>query len=294
MAKRLPPLQWLRSFESAARHLSFTTAAEELGITQSAVSQQIKALEQFLGEPLFLRRPRSLLLTDAGRTYLPTVTDAFAVLAEGTSAFLGGRPEQAVEIKANTAFSVMWLAPRVDDFLARHPEVQLLLSTAMWEADYTGGYGSVEIRYRVVDAGGGTRGDLLASPKVFPVAAPEVAARLDAPADLEAETMLRIAGLAHDWEHWLRAAGHPEIRGRRSHSFNTYVLSLGLARAGKGVAIAHDILVADALADGTLVAPFADVAPVATPTGYYLTAPRRGELNTAARAFCDWLREQFA
>ena len=113
MHGRLPPLNWLRSFEAAARRLSFTAAGEELHITQSAVSQQVRNLEGLLGQPLFLRGPRSLQLTEAGRRYLPTVENAFELLALGTGEFLAPKQENLLDIRANFAFTLYWLTPRV-------------------------------------------------------------------------------------------------------------------------------------------------------------------------------------
>lgn len=291
MRNRLPPLQWLRAFEAAARHLSFTAAGSEIGITQSAVSQQIKALEQYLGQALFLRRARSLELTEAGRHYLPTVREAFGILIEGTDVFRGFDPERFVEVKANTAFSVLWLAPRLHLFHARHPDVQINLSTAMWEADFSGGQGTVEVRYGRGEWTGGSS-ELLARTTVFPVAAPEIAARIRSPDDLSKETWLCIAGGAgYDWEPWLEAVGKPQLEGRRSHYFNTYVLTLELARRGEGVAIAHGLLAQDLLTEGRLQRPFAEEVPIRE--GYYLTSLRHGELSQAAQSFCDWIRSCF-
>ncbi len=287
----LPPLQWLRSFEAAARHLSFTAAAAEIGVTQSAVSQQIKALEQFLGQPLFLRRARSLVLTEAGLGYLPTVHEAFSVLASGTARFLGPNPENRVEIKANNAFSVLWLTPRLPAFLAAHPEIEVNLSTTMWEADFTGGPGSVEVRFGRGEWRGDT-GDLLTQARIFPVAAPAVARRIAKPEDLAGETLLHLNSLLYDWEHWLASRGVAPLRGRRNHACNTYVLTLNLAERGLGVAMAHHLLVEEPLADGSLVRLFEGEVPARE--GYYLLGPRDSRMNTAALTFCAWLKAQFA
>ena len=290
LGNALPPLQWLRSFEAAARHLSFTAAATEIGITQSAVSQQIKALEQFLGQPLFLRRARSLVLTEAGLSYLPTVHEAFAVLARGTARFLGPDPENTLEIKANNAFSVLWLTPRLPAFLAANPEIEVNLSTTMWEADFTGGPGSVEVRFGRGEWRGET-GELLTQARIFPVAAPAVARRIERPEDLAGETLLHLSGLLYDWEHWLASRGAVPLRGRRNHACNTYVLTFNLAQRGLGVAMAHHLLVEEPLADGSLVRLFEGEVPARE--GYYLLGPRSGRTNPAARTFCAWLKAQF-
>ena len=290
MTDRLPPLQWLRSFEASARHLSFTSAADHLGLTQSAISQQIKSLEQFLGQPLFLRRPRSLQLTEAGRAFLPVVRQSFALLTEGTSAFLGDSSDSVVEVKANTAFSVFWLAPRLQAFLAANPGLQVNLSTAMWDDDFTGGYGSVEIRFGRGEWGGDP-GERLSGVALFPVAAPEVAGRIATVDDLVHETLLRIGAASYDWDHWLEALGKAGVAGRNRHTFNTYVLTFELARRGLGIAMAHETLVGDLLRSGDLVRLFEH--EVEANVGYYLLAPRHGEMNPAARTFCAWLKRHF-
>ncbi len=289
MARRLPPLQWLRSFEAAARHMSFTLAAAELGVTQSAVSQQIKALEHDLDQALFLRRPRSLELTDAGRHYLPTVREAFSVLEEGTARFIGTGSDRVVEVKANTAFSVLWLAPRLGDFFRAHSGIEVNLSTAMWEADFTGGYGSVEIRF---GRGEWRRqsGQVLSRVVVFPVAAPSLAARIGDLEDLRDQTLLHIGHAAYDWERWFEGLGEPEIKGRDGHTFNTYVMTFALARQGLGVAMAHDLLVGDLLERGELVRLFDSAVPVRE--AYYLFGPRHGDMSPAAQTFCGWLKER--
>jgi LysR family glycine cleavage system transcriptional activator len=290
MENRLPPLQWLRSFEAAARHMSFTTAAEELGITQSAVSQQVKALEQFLDQPLFLRRARSLRLTEGARQYLPTVREAFALLTQGTATFLGHDPEGVVEVKANTAFSVLWLAPRLESFLRDHPGIRVNLSTAMWDADFTGGYGSVEIRFGRGEWGGDA-GQILSGVKLFPVASAETARRISRIRDLESETLLHINSPGYDWDRWLKAVGHPDLKGKENHAFNTYVMTFALARQGLGVAMAHEVLARDLLACGDLVRVLEQEVPARE--SYYLVGPRHGGMNRAAEAFCRWLRVQF-
>ncbi|MDX1400711.1 MAG: LysR substrate-binding domain-containing protein [Kiloniellales bacterium] len=288
MRKGLPPLQWLRSFEAAARHMSFTLAAEELGITQSAVSQQVKSLETFLGQALFLRRPRSLALTEAGRSYLPTIREAFSILAEGTSAFVGPRPEKLVEIKSNPAFSVHWLAPRLGQFFDRYPDVQINLSTAMWDVDFTGGYGSIEIRFGRGEWGGDA-GEKLSSIMLFPIASPELAEKINSPSDLADQTLFHISGGLHDWDYWFEAQGIPAVKGRTQHILNTYVMTFELARRGLGVAMAHSVLVEDLLQRGDLVRLFD--GEVLAREAYYLVGPRHGETSAAAGLFCSWLRE---
>ena len=290
MATRpLPPLNWLRSFEAAARHLSFTAAAEELHITQSAVSQQVKLLEQFLGEPLFLRRPRSLQLTDAARHYLPSVTTAFTLIADGTKAFFGPLQETALEIKSNTAFSVFWLMPRIGDFLAAYPWVRVNLSTALWTTDFAGSSASVEIRYGRGEWEGDT-GERLTEERLYPVCAPALAERIETPEDLADEMPIHVSQLSDSWDYWADSLGLADLRGRDGHYLNTFVLSLEMARRGLGVALGHDAVCRDLIARGALAAPLDLTVPARD--NYYLLLPDRGSATEAARAFRDWMLAQ--
>ncbi|MEE9589970.1 MAG: LysR family transcriptional regulator [Hyphomicrobiaceae bacterium] len=289
MEGRLPPLGWLRAFEAAARHLSFTAAAAELGLTQSAISQQIKSLETFLGQPLFLRRPRSLQLTDAARGYLPGVQSAFRLLQEGTQAFLGGARDATLEIHSNLAFSVFWLTPRLGRFLEHNPWVQLDISTAIWAVEQTRPYASVEIRYGLGDWEG-VEGERLGRQIGFPICAPEIAARLDGPSDLLGERLFDVKGMVQGWQSWFENAGVALERAPDINWASTYVVTFEIARRGLGVAMGQDVLTDDLLASGGAVRPFG--AEFSFREGYYLITPPQSEMNAAAMAFRAWLLEE--
>ena len=143
----LPPLTWLRAFEAAARHRSFTHAASELHVTPSAVSQHVRSLEGFLGKELFIRGTRSLHLTEGGSNYLPIVRQAFEILAEGTRAFRPGDPGRSLIVQASPAFSTFWLAPRIRGLLTMHPWLHLNLTTPIWDPERSSSDADVEIRF---------------------------------------------------------------------------------------------------------------------------------------------------
>ena len=143
----LPPLNWLRAFETSARHLSFTLAASELNLTQSAVSQHVRSLESFLGRDLFLRKTRAIELTEAGANYLPVVREAFQMLASGTRAFTGGDRGRTLTLHCNMAFSVHWLAPRLKRLYAAHPWIVLNIVTPIWDPERQAANAQVEIRF---------------------------------------------------------------------------------------------------------------------------------------------------
>lgn len=289
--RRLPPLNWLRSFEAAARHLSFTAAAEELHVTQSAVSQQVKLLEGYLGRPLFLRRPRGLVLTDAGRDYLDSVVKAFRVLAEGTAPFIATEKKNMVRIMANASFAVFWLMPRITRFLGAHPAIEIDLSTALSVSDYPSVGADVEIRYGRGEWQG-EEGRRLNDERIYPVCSPAVAERLREPADLTNETLLHLPGISDGWDMWAEAHGLEDLRGRDGHYFNTFVLAYSAAARGMGVALGHDTLVRGLVDSGELAAPF-DLS-IPGQDGYFLVLPQGDKSSEPARAFSDWLVAEFA
>ncbi len=286
MENRLPPLNWLRAFDAAARHLSFTEAAVELRMTQSAVSQQIKSLESFLGRPLFLRRPRTLQLTDAARTYLPTVQAAFAMLGEGTETFLGNDPGTTLDIHSNLAFTVLWLTPRIGKFLDDYPWVVLNISTSVWTTEYTRPYASVEIRF----GGGmweGVPGERLKSEFYYPVCSPDIADTLNAPNGIADHRLIDVSGMLESWDSWFRTAGVDGAGSVPVHRASTFVVTLEMARRSLGVALAHDLVARPFLETGDLVRPFD--TRVAQKEAYYLITPPESTMNPAAQAFREWL-----
>lgn len=287
MRKGLPPLNWLRSFEAAARHLSFTGAAAELHITQSAVSQQVKGLEHYLGQAVFLRKARGLALTDAGRDFLPTVTEAFKLLRTGTEAFHGRDPGTVLEVKANTSFANLWLVPRLGEFLAQHPWVHLDLTSAFWATEFSTSSAGVLVRYGRGDWDGGA-GTQLGTQMVFPVCSPELATQLREPADLQEQTLLSVRG-TDDWDYWAAAHQLPSPQGRVEHFLMSFVFSIDMARRGLGVALGHEVICGELIERGELVAPF----ELRTPSrdNYYLITPRPKQMNEAARTFAEWLQE---
>lgn len=283
----LPPLNWLRAFEASARHLSFTGAAQELNMTQSAVSQQIKSLETFLGRALFVRRTRSLEITEAGRNYLPTVQDAFATLGAGTRALIGGDRGKVLTIQCNLAFSVYWLAPRLDDLLARYPWLTLNIVTAIWDPERTAPAAHIEIRYgRGLEEGGAA--ERLTRDMFYPVCAPAMAAT----ADWRTAQLFDCAGMRANWEAWLGDQGQSLPRGKAVHLATTYAISLAVVESGSGLAMAHGTIANRLLAANRLVRPFAH--EVAMEEAYYLMTPPAHAATPASLAFRDWLTEACA
>jgi LysR family glycine cleavage system transcriptional activator len=285
---RLPPLAAIRVFEAASRHLSFTRAAAELGMTQAAVSWQIRQLEARLGVSLFIRRPRGLALSDAGTSLAPSVQEGFRILAKGFGA-LDAEGRQ-LRISAAPTFASRFLARRLNDFHARHPgyDVEMTASTRLVDL----GQGEADLAIR---SGAGDWPSLTARPLMPVERSPLLSASLAStraplahPHDL-----LVLPGLwqdADDWRRWFARAGAPAEPPSGGPRFESQEMAAQAAIAGKAVALLSPRFFAEELASGALVQPF----PVTLegPDWFYLVhAPARvAELKI--HAFIDWLMDQ--
>ena len=284
---RLPPLNWLRAFEASARALSFTAAAQELNMTQSAVSQQIKALENALGRALFYRRVRGLELTDEGRGYLPTVQAAFAMLEEGTAVLTGRNDPDVLELHANLSFAIFWLTPRLGRFMDEFPWVQLNIATSIWPLERPSGSAAVEIVFGL-GKWESRVGQRLSHDHVFPVCTPELAGRIQNLDGLLQQRLFDLPGTLQSWDSWLEGAAP----GRATHTpvvhrASTWAVSLEWARQGLGVALAHDTVANGLIQSGQLARPLDFALPMKE--AYYLIAPEGSHTHAAAQAFKAWL-----
>jgi LysR family glycine cleavage system transcriptional activator len=281
----LPSLNGLRAFEAAARHLSFTRAAEELHVTQAAVSHQIVRLEQQLGVRLFVRRNRALQLTAEAQAYLPAVTEAFSGLRRATEKLqrTGGG---ILTVTSLTSFAAAWLVPRLGDFQEKHPDIEVRLTTS---------FGTVDFRREDVDMGirlgdgkwPGLRAEWLMAEEVFPVCSPALAERLQSPADLADMTLLHVTHWPEGWPDWLAAAGLPGGKGARNLTFDLLISAYRAASQGMGVAMGQTPSVDPELAAGRLVVPFA--FRQRDRKGYFVVAPEETADQPKIRAFRDWL-----
>lgn len=294
MRNGLMNMNWVRSFEAAARHLSFTGAAQELHMTQAGVSQQIRSLEFHLGEALFHRLPRGLRLTDAGEAYLHVVRDAFGRLSAGTSEIFGQAGGGPVSVRSNVAFATLWLAKRLKAFHGTHPGIGLRLISAVHGNDTIWEGVDLEIRY-----GGEHVPGLMAVPltadRLFPVCAPELLEGprgLRRPEDLLHHRLLHVIGNPYGWDAWFKAAGLQATVPGEGLQTDTSAIALALAAAGLGVALGHSSLVGTYLAGGRLVMPF-NVA-VSTKNIFYLVMPENRPLRRDAAIFRDWLLQAAA
>ena len=282
----LPHLTWLRAFEATARHLSFTLAAQELGLTQSAVSQHVRNLELYLGRDLFIRRTRALALTEAGGNYLPTVREAFDMLTRGTRSVFGEARGKSLIVQCNLGFALFWLTPRLRGFQVAHPGIALNIVTPIWDPEQNADPASLEIRFaREGDAPHGA--ERLTEDRYFPVCRPDYQGGA---VDLETATLFECSGLTGTWEAWFKSQARPFTRWAEVNRGSTFGIAVNAALDGAGIAMVHDTLVSDMLADGRLVQPFKHAAPLSE--GYYLIPPPKAEQTAAARAFAGWLRAE--
>lgn len=288
MVRRLPPLNALRAFEAAARHLSFTRAAGELHVTQAAISHQVKALEEHLGRKLFRRLNRALLLTDDGQAYLPSVSRAFTLLNEATSNLLTKQAPGPLTVSALPSFAARWLVPRLGRFHKIRPDIDLRIDPSAQLTDFTDGDVNVCIRYGRGKYPG-LRADWLMTEDIFPVCSP---ALLDGPhpitdpQDLEHQVLLHDDGHG-DWRTWLLAAGVNLANPMRGPIFTDSSMLIQAAMAGQGVALARGVLAADELAAGRLVRPFTLSLP--TEYAYYLVYPAESAEQPKVAAFRNWI-----
>ena len=282
--RSLPPILWLQAFEAAARTLSFTRAGRELGVTQSAVSQRIRLLEDRLGQQLFARHPRSLSLTPVGQAWLPSVQEGFARLLEGTAEVFGSHPEASVTLRATPVMQQTWLAPRLLDFHRCHPDIVVHVVSAIWREDFAVEGADIEIRYGPGDWEGVERLSL-GQEAMLPVCSPALARRLRTPKDLAGETLLHAPGFAVGWSAWLEEAGVARLdRHCLALSCDSQIMTLALAAQGGGVALIHQGLLGER---DDLVAPF-DL-PAATDERFWLVRPMKRERRPEAMLLWEWL-----
>jgi LysR family transcriptional regulator, glycine cleavage system transcriptional activator len=306
---RLPPLNALRVFEAAARHLSFKEAAHELSITQAAVSHQVKSLEDYLGVELFRRSGRGVQLTEAARAALPRLRDGFDALAAAVEQIRERGGETDLAITAPPVFTARWLMPRLADFSKRNPkiEVRVVSSSKMVDAgaldtavmagtlDLRDDTSGVEIHLGLGEYPG-YRSERLFGVSMVVVASPELGSALRQPQDLANHMLLHddamdLVAHGNAWQKWLEAADAAE-RVDASHGphFSSNILSLEAASQKLGVALALRPLVNDDIASGRLVAPFAtEMKPVGS---YYLVCPEVIADRPAVATFRAWLLEK--
>lgn len=285
----LPPLKALHVFEVAGRHLSFTRAAEELHVTQAAVSHQVKKLEEQLGVKLFRRLNRRLLLTEEGQIYLPAVREGLRHIGHATDQLLAKHRSGVLTVSVLPSFAAKWLVPRLHKFRDQYPDVDVRVSAFEWPVDFSRDEVDLAIRYGR-GKWAGLQADPLLTEDVFPVCSPDLvkgARPLRRPADLRHHTLLHDDYSREDWRIWLKAADVKGVDPRRGLSFSHTSIMLEAAESGQGVALGRTPLVADDLARGRLVKPF-DISLPAD-YAYYVVCPVEAADRPKIVAFREWL-----
>ena len=296
MTRRLPPLNALRAFEAAARHLSFTKAAEELHVTPAAISQQVKALEDHLGVKLFRRLTRALLLTDEGQAALPSLREGFDKLAEAMEHVREREATGVLTVSVPPSFGAKWLVPRLDRFRAAHPDIDVRIDAADQLVEFAREGVDMALRYGRGDYPG-LRVDMLFTEEASPVCSPrllEGQRTLREPADLRHHTLLHVdwkmqSEAAPNWRMWLRAAGVHDIDPGRGPRFSIEIMVVQAALESHGVALTGSVLVADDLAAGRLVRPFDLSIPAPLNFSYYVVSPEATADQPRIVAFREWV-----
>ncbi len=293
MRKRLPPLNALRTFEAAARNGSFKHAAEELCVSHSAISHQIKQLERHLGVELFSRKSRTVELTKAGRAYYPVLRGAFDRIAEGTERIFKPNEAGILTVQAYSTFAIRWLIPRLPGFRALHPDIRVRLHTSQWDVDFE--HDDVDV---CVMIGNRTRDDLhydyLFSSQVFPVCSPaflDAQPALEKPEDLAAQTILQVYPSERDWWVWMEENNVQGVDPDSGLQFDSYDMALNTAMQGLGVALGMEPFVNRDLDAGLLVELFPDVR-VYTRGDWFLACRKERTETDKVVSFRAWLLQE--
>jgi LysR family transcriptional regulator, glycine cleavage system transcriptional activator len=293
MLRRLPPLNALKAFEAAARHESFTRAAEELCVTQGAVSHQVKALEMALGLKLFTRERQRLIITEHGRDYLAVLRDAFDRIALGTERLRQRRSTGALTVSTSPDFAAKWLVNRLGHFLDAHPEIDLRVSATMHHVDFAREDVDVAVRHGEGDWPG-LDAVRLSPEHLFPVCSPKLMSgprAIREPADLLKHPLLHMED-RQNWARWLETAGVPDTGAVHGPVLNRASMLIDAAVDGQGIALARTTLAAWDLLNGRLVRPF----PIALPLTktYWIVCTKATASLPKIVAFRDWLLAEAA
>jgi LysR family transcriptional regulator, glycine cleavage system transcriptional activator len=298
MSTAYPPLNALRAFEAAARRLSFTKAAEDLDVTPGAISQQIKILEDFVGQPLFRRLGRAVELTDSARIAMPLLRDAFERVDDAVRQMRLPLRRERVSVSAAPSFASKWLVPRMDKFQAANPAVQVWVAADMNLVDFA--YADVDVAIRYGPGFyEGVVSEKLMTEEVLPVCSPALLADgkpLRTPQDLVGHTLLHDTGTdidpsCPDWSMWLAARGITGADTNQGLRFNQSAMVIDAAASGRGIALAKRAIAAADLQSGRLIAPFAGEGDKVG-FAYWIVRPKGRTMTPALKSFLDWLKEE--
>jgi LysR family glycine cleavage system transcriptional activator len=296
MPRRLPALNALKAFEAAARHESFTRAAEELFVTQGAVSHQVKALEQELGLKLFNRERQRLIITECGREYLAVIRDALDRIAVGTERLIERQKSGALTISTSPDFAAKWLVYRLGRFAEAHPDITLRISADLHHVDFAREDVDLAVRHGEGDWAG-LHAERLAAEQLFPVCSPKLLGgrtRLRNPADVMKYPILHL-GTQKDWAKWLEAAGVAGVdlsQGPQGLMLNRAAMLIDAAVDGQGIVLARTTLSAWDILNGRLVRPFAPSLRLSK--CYWIVCPQATAMLPKIKTARDWMLAEAA
>jgi len=293
LAGRLPPLNALRAFEASARQLSFTRAAEELFVTQAAISHQIKSLEEFLGVKLFMRKNRSLLLSDEGQSYFLDIKDIFNSIHEATDKLLARGAKGSITVSSQASFAIQWLVPKLSAFNALYPEIDVRIKAV----DNAENSLTEDVDVAIYYGRGNWPNihiDKLHTEYLIPVCSPLLMQKNSAKGkaallsidDLAEHTLLHDTS-RKDWKRWFKQVGTKSINVNHGPIFSHSAMVLQAALYGQGVALAYSVLAKPDIDSGRLVCPFSDV--LVSKNAYYIVCKENQKDLGKIEAFRQWM-----
>ena len=291
MAFRLPPLNALRLFEAAGRHLSFKLAAQELDVTPSAVSHGVQGLEDWLGTPLFARSARGLSLTEAGATYLPSVRDSLTLLASASERIPGRRAADHIRISVSPTFGARLLLPKLGHFRERYPGTAVYIDTTHHQVAFPQDGADLAIRMGTGEWPG-LEAKCLLYEDLVPVCSPAMRERFQSVETITDLPLIHVTTVTHDWNSWLEFAGQNPTDGNRGLRVDTLQMAFDAAIRGMGVVLGRRPLVDPELNAGTLVTLIDQ--PMRSPTAYWLVGLPETMTRPDIQAFRDWLIEELS
>ncbi|MCJ9428484.1 transcriptional regulator GcvA [Kordiimonas marina] len=297
MKRSLLPLNALRAFDAAARHMSFKLAADDLSVTPAAISQQIRSLEEFLGVELFRRTNRSLVLTEAAQLSLMPLKEAFEKMEEAVDILTESKTSNVLKVSVSPSFASKWLVPRLASYYERRPDAIVKISATMHITDFKAEDVDIAIRYGLGKYDNLYVEEILRE-TIFPVCAPTLIDHetpATTPCSILKHTLIHDDSTAEDdsvptWPMWLKAAGVEMPEGMPALHFNTHALAIEAAVAGRGVALARSAIAEEDLKAGRLVKPFGEAVPINF--AHYIVCPQDKLKNERVQDFIDWLREE--
>ncbi len=290
MSHSLPPLQWLRAFEAAARHTSFSAAARELNMTPAAISYQVRNLEEYFGVALFERLARGLNLTEIGQAYLPSVIKAFSDLSASSVGMFGGVGKSSLTIRVTLSFGALWLSPRLTDFLNKYPDINVQIHSSLWIDSVGQQECDLEIRY---GAGNweGSQSEMLINEEILLVGSPDLTNSPETIEDLLDQPLIHIMGVEDSWDKLFNREGFKISPKKRRLKVDTSLIAMEMATTGAGYALIFKSFVQQYIDAGKLHVPLE--VDLSTEQSHHLIYPKeKHKLRPEVHLFRDWLFEQ--